>query len=126
MNDEVLLQARLGDLWENVYRFATTPTYPIDHEVGNWFTSTKPGGLFTENVIAARPTPMCRRTFFNGDMTVRDLDNKAERMETKDPAMLREILDEQFGIDLLSDDPDVVFSAMRRFAGRPGPGFMLD
>jgi len=126
LNDEILLQARLGNLWEHVYRFATTPTHPVDHEVGNWFTSTRPGGRFTENVIVARPAPMCRKTFFNGDVTVRDLDNKTERMEAKDLAMLGEILDEQFGINLSSDELDAVFSAMHRFAERPGPGFSLD
>jgi N-hydroxyarylamine O-acetyltransferase len=126
MNDEILLQACLGGAWENVYRFNTTPTYPVDHEVGNWFTSTRPGGRFTENVIAARPALMCRRTFFNGDVTVRGLDNKTERVEAKDPAMLRGILDEQFCIDLSFAELDTVFSAMRRFAERPGPSLTLD
>jgi N-hydroxyarylamine O-acetyltransferase len=126
MNEEILLQACLGDVWENVYRFALLPTYPIDHEVGNWFTSTRPSGLFTGNVIAARPGPLCRRTFFNGDVTVRDLNNKAERTTARDKATLRDTLHEYFGIELPLDDLEQVFSAMRRFADRPGPGFTLD
>jgi N-hydroxyarylamine O-acetyltransferase len=121
MNDEVLLQARLGDTWEHAYRFDHTPTYPIDHEVGNWFTSTRPGGLFAANVFAARSEPMCRRTFLNGDVTVRDLNNRAERVTVSDPATLRDTLDEHFGIDLSSGDLETIFSAMRRFAERPGP-----
>lgn len=126
MNGEILLQACLGDVWENLYRFALVPTYPVDHEVGNWFTSTRPGGLFTENVMAARPGPSCRRTFFNGDVTVRDLDNEAERTMLRNRAALRDALHEHFGIELPSDDLEQVFSAMRRFADRPGPGFTLD
>jgi N-hydroxyarylamine O-acetyltransferase len=126
MNGEILLQACLGDVWENVYRFAPVPTYPIDHEVANWFTSTRPGGLFTENVMAARPGPLCRRTFFNGDVTVRDLDTKAERTTPRDRAALRDTLHEHFGIELPSDDLEQVFSAMRRFAAGPGRGFSLD
>src|ERR1700733_1132481 len=66
MADETLLQVRLGTEWANVYRFSAEPSHPIDHEVGNWFTSTRPGGLFTANVIAARPGPRCRKTLFNG------------------------------------------------------------
>src|SRR3954447_3654634 len=113
MNDEVLLQARLGDLWENVYRFATTPTYPVDHEVGNWFTSTRPGGLFTENVIAACAGTRCRKTFFNGEVTVRDLDRGTERLWLHDQTVLRDTLREQFGIGLQEDDFATIFSAMR-------------
>jgi len=126
MNDEILSQARLGDVWENVYHFPNTPTYPIDHEVGNWFTSTRPGGRFTENVIAARPDPMCRKTFFNGDVTVRDLTNRTERTTTSDRVALRTTLKEYFDIELTPDDLETVFAAMRRFAERPGPGFALD
>jgi N-hydroxyarylamine O-acetyltransferase len=126
MNDEILLQARLGDDWENVYRFAETPTYPIDHEVGSWFTSTRPGGLFTANVIAACPGPMCRKTFFNGAVTVRDLNNRVERMTSGDQATMRDTLHEHFGIELSTNDLETIFSAARQFADRPEPGFALD
>ncbi|HEY1412733.1 MAG TPA: arylamine N-acetyltransferase, partial [Rhodopila sp.] len=65
LHGETLLQARLGDVWENVYRFPDLPSHPIDHEVGNWFTSTRPDRLFTANVIADRPGTGCRKTLFN-------------------------------------------------------------
>jgi len=126
MNEEILLQARLGNDWENVYRFPGTPTCPIEIEVGNWFTSTRPGGLFTENVIAACPGPMCRKTFFNGALAVRDLNNRVERMTSGDQATMRHILQEHFDIELSINELETTFCAIRQFADRPGPGFTLD
>lgn len=126
LNGEVLLQACTGDAWENIYRFSEQPTWPIDHEVANWFTCTRPGGLFTENVIAARPEAMCRKTFFNGEVTVRTAGNRTERWIPGDQAALRDTLHDDFGIELPDHDVETIFSAMRRFADRPGPGFRLD
>jgi N-hydroxyarylamine O-acetyltransferase len=126
LNGEILLQACLSNEWENIYRFYMQSTYPVDHEVGNWFTSTRPGGLFTENVIAACAGTRCRKTFFNGEVTVRDLDRGTERLWLHDQTVLRDTLREQFGIGLQEDDFATIFSAMRRFADRPVPGFRLD
>jgi N-hydroxyarylamine O-acetyltransferase len=126
MADETLLQARLGTQWENVYRFSATPSHPIDHEVGNWFTSTRPGGLFTANVIAARPGTQCRETLFNGEMTIRGADNRVERWLLDSAASLRDALHDHFGITLEAPELALVHAAMRRFAGRTDPGPRLD
>lgn len=123
MGDEILLQARLGDRWANVYRFLDHPTYPVDHEVANWFTSTKAGGLFTDNVIAARNGPGVRRTFFNGTVTVRDVTTGWGEPLARAPV---DTLRDDFGIELPPDDLATVWSAARRFAARPGPAFSLD
>ena len=126
MADETLLQARLGTQWENVYRFSAMPSHPIDHEVGNWFTSTKPNGLFTANVIAARPATQCRKTLFNGTVTIRDADNRTERFVADSEISLREALHDHFGIVLDAAELTAVYAAMRRFANRTEPGPTLD
>jgi N-hydroxyarylamine O-acetyltransferase len=126
LDGETLLQARLGTDWENVYRFPPQPSHPIDHEVGNWFTSTRPDGLFTANVIAARPGTGCRKTLFNGDVTIRDPDNRTERWMPKTEPALRDALHDHFGIDLSAGELTAVHAAIQRFTERPETAFSLD
>jgi N-hydroxyarylamine O-acetyltransferase len=123
---ETLLQARLGTEWGGLYRFSAMPSYPIDHEVANWFTSTKPDGLFTANVIAARPGAKCRKTLFNGAITIREPDNRTEQSMPKTETALRDALHDHFGIDLNAGELTTVHAAIRRFSERPEAGFRLD
>jgi N-hydroxyarylamine O-acetyltransferase len=125
-NGETLLQVRLGTAWEDVYRFSDLPSYPIDHEVANWFTSTKPDGLFTANVIAARPGSKCRKTLFNGEVTIRGLDNRTERFAAGKETALRDALHDHFGLDFDAGELATVHAAIRRFTERAGAGFSLD
>jgi len=118
LNGETLLQARIADEWENVYRFADLPTYPIDHEVATWFTSTRPGGLFTANVVAARPGTGCRKTLFNNTLTVRAGD-AAERFILGTNAALRDALHDHFGIDLDDRTAALVLRAAQGFSKQP-------
>jgi N-hydroxyarylamine O-acetyltransferase len=121
---ETLLQVRLGAEWENVYRFSDVASHPIDHEVANWFTSTKPDGMFTANVIAARPGPGYRWTLFNGDVKARGADGRRWTLRTE--AELRGALLDHFGIDLEADELATVYAAMRRVGERRETGFWLD
>ena len=126
MKDETLLQVRLGTAWENVYRFSGRPSHPIDHEVGNWYTSTKPDALFTANVIAARPGTKVRKTLFNALVTIRDLDNRPEHLTIDSGATLESALRDHFGIVLDAGEGATVYAAAQRFGGRPDTGFRLD
>jgi N-hydroxyarylamine O-acetyltransferase len=126
LNGETLLQVRLGTDWRNVYRFSDATSHPIDHEVGNWFTSTQPEGLFTTNVIAARPGTQCRKTLFNQAVTIRDPENRTERLVPATETALREALREHFGIGLDGGELATVHAAIRRFSARPEGGMRLD
>ncbi len=126
LDGETLLQVRLGTAWENVYRFSGRPSHPIDHEVGNWYTSTKPDGLFTANVIAARPGTKVRKTLFNTLVTIRDLDNRPERLAIDSGTTLASALRDHFGIVLDADERATVYAATQRFGNRPGTDFRLD
>ena len=126
LNDETLLQVRLGTAWENVYRFSGRPSHPIDHEVGNWYTSTKPDGLFTANVIAARPATNGRKTLFNSAVTIRDLDNRPEHLTIDSETTLDSALQDHFGIALDVGECATVYAATQRFGNRPGTDFRLD
>lgn len=70
--EELTLQAKLGEHWENIYRLLPQFRLETDYEIANWFTATHPNSLFVNNRIAARPSPGgVRNTLFNGRLTVR-------------------------------------------------------
>jgi N-hydroxyarylamine O-acetyltransferase len=119
LGDEWLLQARLGPEWANIYRFPLQPQFEIDCEVGNWFTSTRPGGLFVENLIVARPGEACRLTLFNRQLAVRHLDGRTERRELRGPQDYRTTLAATFGLALDDDELALLMSALNE---RPGSG----
>lgn len=123
---ETLLQVRLATQWENAYRFSGQPSHPIDHEVANWFTSTRPDGRFTANVIAARPRSKCRKTLLNGVVTIRGTDDRMERFVIETAEVLRDSLHDHFGIDLDAGESTTVYAAMRHFSERPQAAFRLD
>jgi N-hydroxyarylamine O-acetyltransferase len=125
MGAELLLQADMGGDWMNVYRLSLDTAYPIDFEMGNWFTSTRPNGVFTSNLVLARPLPGRRVTLLNGRLTVRTTDGAAERREIRGVAAYQEVLAELFGLALPADDLAAVAAAGDRYAaeGRTHPSF---
>ncbi len=112
LGDEWLLQARLGQEWANVYRFPLQPQFEIDYEVGNWFTSTRPGGLFVENLIVARPGEACRLTLFNRHFAARHLDGRTERREVRNAEDYRTTLAAAFGLALHDDELALLMGAL--------------
>jgi N-hydroxyarylamine O-acetyltransferase len=123
---EIVLQVRLGSSWEDVYCFSNQPSHPIDHEVGNWFTSTRPDALFTANVVAARPGPNRRTTLFNGTTTTRHMDMETQRETPDSEEALSVALHDHFGIVLNAGELATVYAATRRYTERSGPAFGLD
>jgi N-hydroxyarylamine O-acetyltransferase len=119
LDRETLLQVRLGAKWENVYRFTGQPSFPIDHEVGNWFTSTHPRSPFTANVVVARAGNQSRTTLFNERLTIRRTDGGSQRSFVTSETTLHEALNERFGINLPADDVPRLHAALRSFAERP-------
>jgi N-hydroxyarylamine O-acetyltransferase len=123
---ETLLQAKLESEWRNIYRFSSQSSHPIDHEVANWFTSTRPDSLFTTNIIAALPSDGSRKTLLNGTMTVRSLRQGTERRTLGSEAALQQALWAHFGIELVPPDLATIYHALHRFSERPPTGFRID
>lgn len=125
LRGEWLLQAKLAREWANIYRFALQPQFDVDYEVGNWFTSTRPGSLFVENLIVARPGEACRLTLFNRYFAVRHLDGRTERREMRDTADYRATLAEAFGVALDDDELALLRDALdeRRASDAPDAFF---
>ncbi len=47
-------QAKLGGNWIDVHEFTGEEMYPIDRDLGNWWTSTNPNSKFRQNIMASR------------------------------------------------------------------------
>jgi len=55
--EELTLQAKLGENWENMYRLLPQPRLDTDYEIANWFTATHPNNQFVNNLIARAQDP---------------------------------------------------------------------
>lgn len=103
--EEWVLQAKLGNGWENIYRLSPHPPLDIDYEVANWFTATHAASPFVHNLIVARPgADGARQTFFNGQVTIRHRSKHVERRVVDDAAALGAELRKTFGIGLPCED----------------------
>jgi N-hydroxyarylamine O-acetyltransferase len=113
LEDEIELQAKLDGGWTRLYHFTLKPQLPIDYEVANWFTATFPGGLFTNNLMMARPEPDRRYALFNRDFTIRPLGGQPERRTLASADELEEVLERWF---LLPTDAADVHQVWTRIA----------
>ncbi|HEY1931419.1 MAG TPA: arylamine N-acetyltransferase [Acetobacteraceae bacterium] len=124
VGQEWLLQARLAGGWANVYRFPLQPQFDIDYEVGNWFTSTRPGGMFVSNLIVARPADGCRMTLFNRQFARRSMDGRVERRELRSADDYGRTLADAFGIVLNEEDlAQLAEAVQQRTSGDAHPFF---
>ena len=119
VGDELTLQVKLGDDWQNIYRLSPHPRLAEDYEVANWFTATHPASPFVSNLIVARPgNGRARHTLFNGAMTVRRPGDQPERSKLETAAELRATLDGTFGLKLSDADLSDALAALDRHGTR--------
>lgn len=121
-----MLQAWLGDEWVDVYRFDLSPHLMADYEQQNWHTATRPGALFSNNLIAARPVVGGRHTLYNRTLTWLPLGGSPERRPIESnsagDASLREVLQSVFGI-IVNDADFVAISAVSARGQARNPSF---
>ncbi|HYZ63848.1 MAG TPA: arylamine N-acetyltransferase [Acetobacteraceae bacterium] len=105
VGSELVLQAKLGDDWENLWRLSWQPVLDVDYEVSNWFTATHPASVFVSSMIAARPGPNgIRHTFLNGRLSLRRPDGTVERQDLTDEASIAAALSGTFGLAVPMED----------------------
>jgi N-hydroxyarylamine O-acetyltransferase len=92
-------QARLGDVWGDVYEFTGEEMPPIDRELANWFTSTHPQSHFQGRLMTARAAADGRRiTLQNAELKLRDRTGHATARILTSPEELLVVLSEHFGL----------------------------
>ena len=99
-----LLQALLGEAWTDLYAFDRVRQHPVDYAQQNWYTATRPGALFANNLVVARPAPDGRHTVFNRTYVQRPRSGDAVRTAIASAEALRALLAERFGLALDDDE----------------------
>ncbi|MGV0807828.1 arylamine N-acetyltransferase family protein [Mycolicibacterium setense] len=103
---EYELAAQVRGQWQPLYRFTTAPQPRIDLEVGSWYVSTHPGGVFVVGLTAALVTDDARFNLRGRNLAIHSRGN-TERIRFDTAAQVLEALTERFGINLSDLDPDV-------------------
>lgn len=90
-----VLQSRRADRWLDLYAFTLEPQLPIDYEMANHYTSTHPRSRFTQTLTVQLPTPRCRFTLRNRELTLDTGEQVSQRRIDDDEALLK-VLSETF------------------------------
>jgi N-hydroxyarylamine O-acetyltransferase len=108
-----MLQTDDGAGWQNLYSFDMEHVWPIDIELGNYFTSTHPDIFFTQVRVAMLPTPTGQTTLM--DYRLRETSGRevTETILETGPAYLQAIED-KFGIVI--DEP---YEALKPIGDEP-------
>jgi N-hydroxyarylamine O-acetyltransferase len=92
-------QVQLGDAWSDICEFTGEEMFPIDRELGNWFTSAHPKSHFRDRLIVARAgEDGSRLTLLNRVLTRRGRDGVGHDTAITDPEHLLAVLAAEFGL----------------------------
>jgi N-hydroxyarylamine O-acetyltransferase len=111
--EALVLETRLPAGWTAAYRFTEEPAEEADYAVANWYTSTHPASLFTNNLLAERLTPMVRSSLLNTRLTRRYPDGRAEIVDLVSPTALARALQEDLGLPP-PEDVETLFAKLAR------------
>ena len=115
MGDEFLLQSRLGNNWEHIYRVVFLPHVDAEYEICNWFTASHPQSPYLSNLIAARPGPnKTRLTLFNSRFNVRYPSGEVDRRTISGNQAFHDVITKDFGIRLSDFDLQTAVTNMER------------
>ncbi|MGV0768609.1 arylamine N-acetyltransferase family protein [Mycobacterium syngnathidarum] len=96
---EYELAAQVRGQWQPLYRFTTVPQPQIDLEVGSWYVSTHPGGIFVVGLTAALVTDDARANLRGRNLAIHRHDG-TEKIRFDTAAQVLDALTERFGVNL--------------------------
>jgi N-hydroxyarylamine O-acetyltransferase len=100
--------------WRTTYRFDLSPQFPIDDELGNWWTSANPASHFTQGLTVARSPAGRRQALRNFEYTVHVPGQSSEKRQVETPEAVCDILESEFGIE--PPDRDALLSRLAAIA----------
>ena len=109
---DFMLQVKLGDTWRPIYRFDLEPQFPSDYAIANHYVSTYPDSIFVNHLVVARVVPGERQTLY--DMTLTQRGETESRRELANPAELRSVLQDVFGLTLAGNKADALVERIAR------------
>jgi N-hydroxyarylamine O-acetyltransferase len=83
-----------------MYRFDLAAQTRADFEVANWYTSTHPRSLFTQNLVVCRIVGETRVNLLNTTLSVRQPDGRVEHRALTGPAELGKVLEDVMDLAL--------------------------
>lgn len=99
LDDGYVLEAQIHDDWRALYRFTTAPQPRIDLEVGSWYVSTYPGGVFVAGLTAALITDDARINLRGRNLAIHS-HGETERVRFDTAAQVLDALVERFGVNV--------------------------
>lgn len=96
-----VLQLQRSNEWTDLYAVDREEAYPVDVELGHWFTSTHPQSPFVSHVIVQHRTPEAR--YMLRDLTYVERTGGVDRKRTIERRELVPLLRKVFGIHLEHD-----------------------
>lgn len=97
LDDDLSLEAQLGEDWLPVYELSLEAQLDVDYEQPNWFTATHPSSHFRHDLIVALTTPRARYTLAHNRLSVRTPDGDLQRRMLSADEIER-VLTETFGL----------------------------
>jgi N-hydroxyarylamine O-acetyltransferase len=95
-----VVQANTGQAWQPLYHFDLQVQQLPDYEVSNWYVSTHPNSIFTNNLIVARADVGYRYALQNTQLTIHRQYGYAEEHFLSSVKELRAVLEEVFYLRL--------------------------
>ena len=93
------LSAQVRGQWQPLYRFTAVPQPRIDLEVGSWYVSTHPGGIFVVGLTAALVTDDARINLRGRNLAIHHHDG-TEKIRFDTAEQVLDALTGRFGINL--------------------------
>ena len=94
------LQLRVDERWQAMYRFDLAPQSRADFEVANWYTSTHPRSLFTQNLVICRIVGDRRVNLLNANLSIRQPNGRVEHRVLAGAEELDKVLGEVMDLAL--------------------------
>jgi N-hydroxyarylamine O-acetyltransferase len=114
--DELIMQALFGGVWNSLYRFGLQEQLLADYEVTNWYLSHHPESRFVTNLIAARPDADKRYALRNTLFSVHHLNGHSERRFLNSATAVKDVLETAFRINL--PETTVLMESVERIVAR--------
>jgi N-hydroxyarylamine O-acetyltransferase len=92
------LETEFGGEWQALYRFNLAAPTPADFEVANWFTSTHPQSLFTQNLVVCRVKGNTRANLLNARLSIRDANGGTEQTSLTSAHELGNVMENIMGL----------------------------
>ena len=92
-DEEFIEEVKIRGAWAPLYRFGLEEAFLPDYEINNWYTSTHPENLFTNELLAAWPTTDRRYALRNNQFAVHHVDRRTERRPLANSDEMRGILE---------------------------------